>query len=105
MLLAGGAGVLSAESVALMTTDQVSPGQRAGAQAILQDRSWGFCQSVVTEGPFAGAFGWDGGLGSSWLVDPGRDLAVIVLTQRMFESPQPPAVHSELQAAALDALI
>jgi len=56
---------------------------------------------VVLNGPWAGAFGWDGGLGTSFLVDPARDLAVIALTQRMFETPQPPAVHTDLQAAAL----
>jgi CubicO group peptidase (beta-lactamase class C family) len=59
---------------------------------------------VLTDGPNAGAFGWDGGLGTSWLVDPIRDLAVIVLTQRMFDSPEPPPVHRELQAAAYSAL-
>ena len=51
-----------------------------------------------------GSFGWDGGLGSSWLVDPARDLIVIVLTQRMFESPALPAVHRDIQAAAYAAL-
>jgi len=60
--------------------------------------------SVVTDGPFAGAFGWDGGLGTSWLVDPRRDLAVVVLTQRLFESPQLPQLHRDLQAAALAAI-
>jgi CubicO group peptidase (beta-lactamase class C family) len=104
MLLAGGDRVLHGESVAQMTSDQLSPDQRAGADAVLQDRGWGFCQSVVTQGPWAGAFGWDGGLGSSWLVDPRRDLVVIVLTQRMFESPALPLVHREMQAAALDAV-
>jgi hypothetical protein len=34
---------------------------------------------------------------------PARDLAVIVLTQRLFETAQPPAVHTDLQAAALAA--
>jgi hypothetical protein len=29
---------------------------------------------------------------------------VIVLTQRMFESPQPPAVHSDIQDAAYSAV-
>jgi CubicO group peptidase (beta-lactamase class C family) len=59
---------------------------------------------VQTAGPRAGAFGWDGGFGASWLADPARDLSVIVVTQRMFESPQPPPVHRELQAAAYGAL-
>jgi CubicO group peptidase (beta-lactamase class C family) len=59
---------------------------------------------VVTEGPFQAAFGWDGGLGTSWLVDPRRRLVVISLTQRMWPSAEPPAVHGDLQAAALAAL-
>src|SRR6266702_1647489 len=46
-----------------------------------------------------GAFGWDGGLGTSWLVDPSRDLTIIVLTQRMWETSQLPPVHTEIQAA------
>jgi CubicO group peptidase (beta-lactamase class C family) len=54
--------------------------------------------------PYAGAFGWDGGLGTSWLVDPGRDLTVIVLTRRLFEGAVAPDVHRDLQAAALAAL-
>ena len=59
---------------------------------------------MVREGPWAGAFGWDGGLGTSFLLHPERDLAVIVLTQRLFDGPQPPAVHTDLQAAALAAV-
>ena len=51
-----------------------------------------------------GAFGWDGGLGTSWLVDPRHDLTVIVLTQRMWDSPGLPAVHQEIQAAAYAAV-
>jgi CubicO group peptidase (beta-lactamase class C family) len=38
--------------------------------------------------------------GASWLVDPARDLVVIVLTQRLFESPALPPSHREIQAAA-----
>ena len=45
--------------------------------------------------------GQGGGLGTSFLVDPARNLAVIVLTQRMFETAQAPAVHTDLQAAVL----
>jgi CubicO group peptidase (beta-lactamase class C family) len=101
MFLAGGASILSKETVAQMTRDQLTASQRAGtADAFLHGRSWSLSQSVITEGPRAGAFGWDGGLGTSWLVDPARDLVVIVLTQRLWESPQPPAVHDDVQDAA-----
>jgi len=105
LLLAGGAPLLRADLVRQMTSDQLTAAQKGGgSQAILDERSWGFCQAVVTEGPRAGAFGWDGGLGTSWLLDPAQDLTVIVLTQRMFDSPLLPPVHVELQAAAYAAL-
>jgi CubicO group peptidase (beta-lactamase class C family) len=63
-------------------------------------RSWGFCQAICD----SGSFGWDGGLGTSCLVDPSQDLTIIVLTQRMFESPDPAQVHRDIQAAAYAAL-
>jgi CubicO group peptidase (beta-lactamase class C family) len=103
MLLRGGAPVLPADAVRAMTTDQLTPAQKAGGGLLpgfFQGRSWGFCQAVYD----SGAFGWDGGLGSSWLVDPSQDLTVIVLTQRMFESPDLPQVHQDIQAAAYAAL-
>jgi CubicO group peptidase (beta-lactamase class C family) len=105
MFLAGGTPALSHEAVAQMTTDQVTAAQRAGTGAVFLDGcSWSLCQSVITDGARAGAFGWDGGLGTSFLVDPGRDLVVIVLTQRMSESSLPTAVHEDLQNAAYAAL-
>ena len=104
VLLRGGDPILTAAMVGEMTRDHLTAEQRAGGQAFLGERGWGFCQSVVIDGPYAGAYGWDGGLGSTWLVDPARDLTVIVLTQRMFDSPQPPQVHVDLQSAAYAAL-
>jgi CubicO group peptidase (beta-lactamase class C family) len=104
MLARNGQPVLSRESVVEMTRDQLTPAQRVGQEAFLGDRSWGLCQSVVISGDRAGAYGWDGGLGSSFLVDPVRDLVVIVLTQRLWDSAQPPAVHTDLQEAAYAAL-
>jgi CubicO group peptidase (beta-lactamase class C family) len=105
MLLRGGDPVLTAGAVADMTSDQLTEEQKSrDGKGFLDGRSWAYCQSVVTEGPNAGAYGWDGGFGSSWLVDPVRDLVVIVLTQRMFEGPQTPVVHRDLQAAAYSAI-
>ena len=102
MLLRGGAPLLPEELAAAMCTDQLTPAQRATAVGTpyLGERSWGFGQAVAP----GGAFGWDGGLGSSWLVDPRRDLTVIGLTQRAWDSPELPAVHRDLQAAAYAAL-
>jgi len=103
MLRDGGAPVLSAESTRAMCSDQLTDAQKAHGGLgpdFFAGRSWGYCQAV-NEG---GAFGWDGGFGSSWLVDPVRDLIVIVLTQRLFETSTPPQVHRDIQAAAYAAL-
>jgi CubicO group peptidase (beta-lactamase class C family) len=103
MLLAEGADLLPADAIRAMTSDQLTTEQKAhgglGAD-FFAGRSWGFCQAVLD----GGAFGWNGGHGSSWLVDPNEDLTTIVLTQRMFETPEPPQVHRDVQAAAYAAL-
>ncbi len=103
MLLADGAGVISSEAVREMTSDQLTDAQKAHGglgRDFFVGRSWGFCQAVYDRG----AFGWNGGFGSSWLVDPAEQLTVIVLTQRLFETSEPPRVHREIQAAAYAAL-
>ena len=63
-----------------MTTDQLTWAQKARGGLgpdFFNGRSWAFGQSVLDRG----AYGWDGGLGRSWLVDPTCDLTVLVLTQ------------------------
>lgn len=104
MLLAGGSPLLSSHLVAEMTKDQLTTAQRRQAGGFLSGEGWGFCQAVVVDGERRGAYGWAGGLGTTWLVDPVRDLVVIVMTQRMFESAPTPPVHLELQAAAYEAV-
>ncbi len=103
MLLAGGAPVLSRDAVHEMTSDQLTDEQKARGglgRDFFAGRSWGLCQAVYDDG----AFGWDGGFGSSWLVDPARDLTVIVLTQRAFETSNLPQAHRDIQAAAYASL-
>jgi CubicO group peptidase (beta-lactamase class C family) len=100
MLLAGGASVLPAEAVQAMTSDQLTDAQKAHGglgPKFFADKSWGFCQAVWD----GGAFGWDGGFGTSWRVFPAENLVVIVLTQLLWETPELPAVHRDIQAAVL----
>lgn len=102
-LLTGGAPVLAPESVAAMTIDQLTPEQKARGGLgfdFFDHQSWSYCQAVQD----SGAFGWNGGYGSSWLVDPSRDLIVIVQAQRMFDSSDLPPLHRDIQAAAYAAL-
>jgi CubicO group peptidase (beta-lactamase class C family) len=103
MLLRRGEPVLTADQVREMSRDHLTAPQREFGMAFLGGRGWGLGTSVVLDGPWAGAIGWDGGLGTSFLVHPERDLAVIVLTQRMFDTAQAPAVHADLQLAGLTA--
>ncbi len=103
MLLAAGGEVLKPEAARSMCTGQLTDAQRAHGGLgpnFFNGRSWGFCQAVSD----SGTFGWDGGFGTSWLVDPASELTIIVLTQRMFDDPGLPRAHRLIQAAAYDAL-
>jgi CubicO group peptidase (beta-lactamase class C family) len=89
-LLAGGTyrgeRVLARASVSLMTSDHLTPKQRALAWAPLaEDISWGFCMSVRTArvnlGPSVGSYGWSG-YGNVWYNDPAEDMTVILMSQR-----------------------
>jgi len=99
MLLAGGGSVLRPGAVRAMCTDQLTESQKASGglgPGFFARKSWGYCQAVYD----GGAFGWNGGLGTSWVADPARDLTIIVMTQRLFDSAELPAAHREIQAAA-----
>lgn len=103
MLLAEGRPVLSEESALAMRTDQLTPDQKAQGGLgpdFFRNLSWSFGQAVHADG----SFGWDGGLGTTWRVDPRHDLIMVVLTQRMWERADPPQVHRDIQAAAYAAL-
>jgi CubicO group peptidase (beta-lactamase class C family) len=85
----GSERLLSRLSVEAMTTDQLTPAQKAVSgffPGYFDDRGWGFGLGVTTgrAGPSAvpGQYGWDGGLGTSWWVDPKEGMQAILLTQR-----------------------
>jgi CubicO group peptidase (beta-lactamase class C family) len=88
MMLAKGAGILSRPSVELMTTDQLTPAQKAVSgffPGYFDDRGWGFgvaVDTVRTGLHSVGRFGWDGGTGTSWWSDPAEGLTGILMTQR-----------------------
>jgi CubicO group peptidase (beta-lactamase class C family) len=84
----GSQRLLSRLSVEAMTTDQLTPEQKAVSSPPLPGFFEGFGVSVVIRrddlASVPGRFGWDGGLGTSWFSDPKEDLVGIVLTQRLF---------------------
>ena len=96
----GSARVLSPESVASMTTNQIVADEKRESQLFLgSTRGWGFGMSVFSafDDPQAkpGRFGWDGGYGTSWYSDPQAQLTGILLTQRVMDSPKPPPVFAD----------
>jgi CubicO group peptidase (beta-lactamase class C family) len=105
----GSERILSRPSVELMTTDQLTPEQKKGSEIFFGDnRGWGFGLSVVTKRDqicnVPGRFGWDGGYGTSWYSDPTENLTGILLTQRMMDSPQPPAIFADFWTSAYQAI-
>ncbi|MCU1371832.1 MAG: CubicO group peptidase beta-lactamase class family [Ilumatobacteraceae bacterium] len=100
MLLRGGAApggerLLSASLLDQMTTNQLTEDQVATGGPAPGDAGWGFGVGVqLRTVPIraAGAYDWDGGLGSSWANDPQHGLIGILLTDQMWTSPTPPPV-------------
>jgi len=103
-----GRRLLSDVSLKAMTTDRLTAAQREGGKDILgPGRGWGYGVGVATAGnPYLapGAHGWDGGFGTSWFNDPANGLTAILLTQRVFDGPDPPQVHKDFWRAAYGAL-
>lgn len=92
-LLAGGTHRgerwLSRPAVSLMTSDHLTPAQRAVSgfhPGYFATTSWGFGLGVVTRrtdlGPSAGSYGWIGLYGTVWYNDPAEDMSVILMMQR-----------------------
>jgi CubicO group peptidase (beta-lactamase class C family) len=105
----GSERILSRPSVELMTTDHLTSEQKQGSELFFGDnRGWGFGLSVFTRRDdlcsVPGRFGWDGGYGTSWYSDPKENLTGILLTQRMMDSPQPPAALADFWTLAYQAI-
>ncbi len=97
-LLDGGGPVLSRAQLAVMTSDVLTEEQRTVAAPFLQPgSSWGL--GIGVDVPLAagkvceqawhspGRFGWVGGTGTLFYVDPGHDLVAVLLTGRMLNGP------------------
>jgi len=101
--------VLSRAAVELMTSDQLTSGQRAGAEVFFGTyRSWGLGMAVETQRNeifrTPGRFGWDGGLGTTAYTDPTEGMIGILFTQRMMDSPVPPKVFDDFWTLAYGAM-
>src|SRR5260370_15382837 len=93
----GSERLLSRLSVELMTTDQLTPEQKAVSGLVpgyFDSHGWGFGVSMVTRrddiAAVPGRYGWDGGLGTSWYSDPQEEMGIILMTPRASTFPPPP---------------
>jgi CubicO group peptidase (beta-lactamase class C family) len=103
--------ILSRPSVELMTTDHITPEQKAVSDFFpdfWDSHGWGFGVSIVTRrndlAATPGRYGWDGGYGTSWYVDPKEELIGILMTQRVWDSPSPPGALLDFWTSAYQAI-
>jgi CubicO group peptidase (beta-lactamase class C family) len=114
-LLAGGTycgeRVLSRPAVTLMTSDQLTPAQKAISgfwPGYFDAMGWGFGMSVVTRrtriGPEVGSYGWPGFYGTVWYNDPAEDLTTIIFLQRAHAGDQRLPMWQDLWTSVYQAI-
>lgn len=90
---ANGRRLLSPDSVCLMTTNHLTPGQRAAGTLFLEGQGWGFGGSVdVTEADpwnVPGRYGWVGGTGTAAHIVPSTGTVAVLLSQVAMTGPTP----------------
>jgi len=103
--------ILERPSVELMMTDHITPEQKAASPffpGFWDTKGWGFGGAVVTRrdpnGANPGSYGWAGGFGTSFIVDPAADMVAILLVQRLMRSPDDSALNEEFLTLAYQAI-
>ena len=91
MLLAEGGGLLSPESVRLMTTDHLTQEQRDASTVFLEGAGWGFGGAVEADR----RYGWIGGTGTSAHVAPSDGTIGVLFTQVQMTGPTPTPIMRE----------
>lgn len=110
MLLAegsvGGRPLLSPASVRQMTTDQLTPAQRAAGRVFLEGQGWGFGGSVDIEviDPWnvPGRYGWIGGTGTAAHLTASTGTVTILLSQLELAGPSAPALMRDFWRCAVE---
>jgi CubicO group peptidase (beta-lactamase class C family) len=87
-----GRQLVSEEHLALMTTDQVPAGVKTPDSffpGFWDSTGWGFGVGVSTGGERAGRYGWSGGLGTNFFVDPDGTVGILLTQVEMGQHTQP----------------
>jgi CubicO group peptidase (beta-lactamase class C family) len=105
------ARILSRPSIGLMTMDHLQPSQKNPADffpGFREGNGWGLGLAVNTRkidlATSPGRYGWDGGYGTSWYVDPKEEMIGILLTQRVLDGPAVMAVYSDFWTSTYQAI-
>jgi CubicO group peptidase (beta-lactamase class C family) len=103
MLAAGGVHqgerILSRPTVEAMTTDQLTPTQRAAGPEPTGAQGWGLGLAVRARrdgvAGSVGTYGWSGGLGTTWINDPEEELIALLCVNQAWTRPWPPPEVSQ----------
>lgn len=91
-----------------MTTNHLTAEQLAASgPSFTGELGWGLGLGVTVarrDHRHVGAYGWDGGLGSSWANDPAEDLTGVLLTNQAWTSPVPPVERDDFWTCAYAAV-
>jgi CubicO group peptidase (beta-lactamase class C family) len=103
--------VLSRPSVTLMLSDQLTDAQKAAwpfFPGFWDNKGWGFGGAVVTrrDSIFAspGQYGWMGGFGTSFVVDPAENVVAILMLQRLMAGPNDTKISDDFLTLAYQAI-
>lgn len=105
--MAGNQRLLSADLVAEMLRDQITPAQKAASPWFPPDfwetHGWGLGVALRTAPASArGRFGWWGGYGTAFWCDPATDTVAALFTQRMMTAPDDATFAEAFINAAFD---
>ena len=105
------APVLAPSAVAQMMTDHITTAQKAASPFVpgfWDTKGWGFGGAVMTRrdptGANPGSYGWAGGFGTTFTVDPAADMVAILLIQRLMRGADDTALNEEFLTLAYQAI-
>ncbi|GAA2383544.1 serine hydrolase domain-containing protein [Dactylosporangium salmoneum] len=87
-----GRQIVSEEHLGMMTSDQVPAAAKTPDSffpGFWDGTGWGFGVGIDTEGARAGRYGWSGGLGTNFFVDPDGTVGVLLTQVAMGEGMKP----------------
>jgi CubicO group peptidase (beta-lactamase class C family) len=94
-----------------MMSDQLKAAQKAASPffpGFWDNKGWGFGGAVTVRrgviGPNVGSYGWNGGYGTTFIVDPTEDMTAILLTQRLMRGPDDTAINDQFLTLAYAAI-